>query len=106
MVPSTVTPLSVKGPLSGEFMFVRSGMESVPVYAPCHSPLRPQMLEAKRDEFADHGGAAGFIEAGVARGINFFDHRQGKADLDDFQTLIRWYRRPATWSSGRCFGCL
>ncbi len=73
---------------------------------PPHSPLHPQMLEPKRDEFADHGRAAGFVEAGVARGIDFLDHRQGEADLDDFQTLVGWYRRPAASACRGCFWCL
>ena len=51
------------------------------------------MLEAKRDKLADHGGAAGLVEAGGARGVDFLDHRQWKADLYDFQTLVRFIDR-------------
>jgi hypothetical protein len=73
---------------------------------PRRSAFGPQVLEAKCDQLPDHGGAAGFVEAGIARGVDFFDHWQGKADLDDFQTLVGGYRRTAAPARGRSFWCL
>ena len=95
-------PPSVNGPLSGEVMIVGSGIHFTPIRGTPHpSAIRPQVSEAEGDEFADHGGAAGFVEAGFAQGIDCLDHRQREAGLDEFQTLVRWFRWPAASALGR-----
>ena len=86
-----------------EELALLSPMDNAPVGAgtPRRSALGPQVVEADGDQLPDHGRAAGFVEAGVTGGIDFFDHRQREPGLDQLQTLVCRFRWPAAPAHGR-----